>query len=85
MSGERTYNVKAIIGFCFSLIALFIPIFGVPIGIGGITLTRIAIAEIDQTHQQGVGLAKTGFFLGIAAVIVHTGLLIAGLMSIWTL
>ena len=40
-----------------------------PLGIGAIILGRNAQTEIAQTGQQGAGLAKAGFVLGIIALV----------------
>jgi hypothetical protein len=53
--------------------ALVLGILGVlccgPLGIGAIILGRSAQSEIAQTGQQGVGMAKAGFILGIIALV----------------
>ena len=41
----------------------------VPLGIGALILGRSAQTEIAQTGQQGAGLAKAGWILGIVAIV----------------
>ena len=40
-----------------------------PVGIAAIIMGRQAQAEIAQTGQQGAGMAKAGFILGIIALV----------------
>lgn len=72
------YNVKAIIGFIVSLLAVFIPVFGIVLAIIGIVLCRIAQKEILLSEEEGSALAKAGFILGIIALVLQLFFLVVG-------
>ncbi|MFC4735186.1 DUF4190 domain-containing protein [Bacillus daqingensis] len=75
------YNVKAIIGFIVSLLAVFVPVFGIVLAIIGIVLCKMAPKEIVLSGEEGSALAKAGFILGIIAIVLQLFFLIVGVAA----
>ncbi|PKR83619.1 DUF4190 domain-containing protein [Heyndrickxia camelliae] len=79
----RTTNSKSVISLTLGILSIVIPFIGVVLGVIGIIYSRIGIKEIEETNENGRGLATSGFICSIIGIIIHLLWILFIILSIY--
>ncbi|RHW43106.1 DUF4190 domain-containing protein [Neobacillus notoginsengisoli] len=71
MSEKNQTNTNAVISLTVGILSLFIPFIGVILGVIGIVCSRKAVKQMNQTNENGRGLATAGFICSIVGIILQ--------------
>lgn len=69
MSEKNQTNNSSVISLTVGILSLFIPFIGLILGIIGIIFSRKAVKQINQTNENGRGLATAGLICSIVGII----------------
>ncbi|MBS4201106.1 DUF4190 domain-containing protein [Bacillus sp. FJAT-49732] len=64
-------NSKSVISLTLGILSIFIPMFGIALGVIGLVFSRIGIKEIEKTNENGRGIATAGFICSIVGAVIH--------------
>lgn len=68
MDTNNKINSFALAGFITSIISLFLNFWGI-VGIVGVVLSSVGLAQISSKHERGSGLAISGIIVGVFSII----------------
>jgi hypothetical protein len=69
---EKTQtNSNSVISLTLGTLSILIPFLGVILGVIGIMFSRIALNEIRETNENGLGLATAGLICSVVGVITQ--------------
>jgi hypothetical protein len=71
MSEKNQTNNSSVISLTVGILSLFIPFIGLILGIIGIVFSRKAVKQINQTNENGRGLATAGLICSIVGIILQ--------------
>ncbi|WP_409271276.1 DUF4190 domain-containing protein [Neobacillus sp. SCS-31] len=71
MPENNQTNNSSVISLTVGILSLFIPFIGLILGIIGIVFSRKAVKQINQTNENGKGLATAGLICSIVGVILQ--------------
>ncbi|NHM34039.1 DUF4190 domain-containing protein [Neobacillus terrae] len=71
MSEKNQTNNSSVISLTVGILSLFIPFIGLILSIIGIVFSRKAIKQINQTNENGRGLATAGLICSIVGLILQ--------------
>ncbi|MDR7240175.1 DUF4190 domain-containing protein [Neobacillus drentensis] len=71
MSEKNQTNNSSVISLTVGILSLFIPFIGLILGIIGIIFSRKAVKQINQTNENGRGLATAGLICSIVGIILQ--------------
>ena len=64
-------NSKSVISLTLGILSIVIPLIGIVLGVIGIIYSRIGIKEIEESHENGRGLATSGFICSIIGIVIN--------------
>ncbi|MCM3766442.1 DUF4190 domain-containing protein [Neobacillus niacini] len=71
MSEKNQTNNSSVISLTVGILSLFIPFIGLILGIIGIVFSRIAVKQMNNTNENGRGLATAGLICSIVGLIIQ--------------
>lgn len=71
MSEKNQTNNNSVISLTLGILSLFIPFIGLILGIIGIIFSRKAEKQINNTNENGRGLATAGLICSIIGIILQ--------------
>ncbi|MGE8204664.1 DUF4190 domain-containing protein [Heyndrickxia sp. NPDC080065] len=76
-------NSKSVISLTLGILSIIIPIIGLLLGVIGLVISRISIKEIEETNENGRGLATSGFICSIIGIIIHSVWIFLVILSLY--
>lgn len=77
MVSKTQKNGNSVISLTMGIISIFVPLFGLFLGICGVVLSRKAVKEIKVTSEDGKGLATLGLICSSVGILIQlNGLLV---------
>lgn len=68
MDSNNKINSLALAGFITSIISLFLNFWGI-VGIVGVVLSSVGLAQINSKKEHGSGLAISGIMIGVFSIL----------------
>ena len=68
MDSNNKINSLALAGFITSIISLFLNFWGI-VGIVGVVLSSVGLAQINSKKERGSGLAISGIMIGVFSIL----------------
>lgn len=68
MDSNNKINSLALAGFITSIISLFLNFWGI-VGIVGVVLSSVGLAQINSKKEHGSGLAISGIIIGVFSIL----------------
>lgn len=68
MDSNNKINSLALAGFITSIISLFLNFCGI-VGIVGVVLSSVGLAQINSKKEHGSGLAISGIMIGVFSIL----------------
>lgn len=68
MDSNNKINSLALAGFITSIISLFLNFWGI-VGIVGVVLSSVGLAQISSKKEHGSGLAISGIMIGVFSIL----------------
>lgn len=68
MDSNNKINSLALAGFITSIISLFLNFWGI-VGIVGVVLSSVGLAQISSRKERGGGLAISGIIVGVFSIL----------------
>lgn len=68
MDSNNKINSLALAGFITSIISLFLNFWGI-VGIVGVVLSSVGLAQINSKKECGSGLAISGIMIGVFSIL----------------
>ncbi|NRD76627.1 DUF4190 domain-containing protein [Bacillus sp. BRMEA1] len=81
MSEKNQTNNSSVVSLTVGILSLFIPFIGIILGIIGIVFSRKSVKQINQTNENGRGLATAGLICSIVGIIMQI-LLVLGYVAL---
>jgi hypothetical protein len=78
---EKTNN-KSIAALTLGILSIILPYIGLVFGIVGLVLSSKSIKEIDNSNENGRGLAISGKVCSIVGISIHALLILLMILSI---
>ena len=68
MDSNNKINSLALTGFITSIISLFLNFWGI-VGIVGVVLSSVGLAQINSNKERGSGFAISGIMIGVFSIL----------------
>ena len=68
MDSNNKINSLALAGFITSIISLFLNFWGI-VGIVGVVLSSVGLAQINSNKERGSGFAISGIMIGVFSIL----------------
>lgn len=71
MVEKTNTNSKSVVSLTIGILSILIPLFGLIPGIIGVFLSRKAIKEMEETNEDGSGLATSGLICSSVGIVIQ--------------
>ena len=77
-------NSKSVASLTLGILSIIIPTIGLVLGIIGIVISRMGKREIEQTNENGKGLATSGFICSIVGIAIQGFWILLAILSYYS-
>ncbi|MCT8136691.1 DUF4190 domain-containing protein [Anaerobacillus sp. CMMVII] len=81
MVEKENQNRKAVIALTLGILSIFVPGFGIVIGVIGIIISIAAKREIERTNEEGISYANAGLICSVIGIVAQLFLVLIGIIS----